>query len=77
MRPLEITLHWRIFPKRLALTFMKRIEQIRPRRLGNIWGFTGGYFGGNVYDVDWISPALLIPSGGYREVMIRLVYETR
>lgn len=40
------------------------------RRLGNIYGFTGGNYAGNVYDLNGICPALITMSGGNRQPMI-------
>lgn len=34
------------------------------KRLGNIYGFNGGNFGGNVFSVDGIAPAVTNPGGG-------------
>lgn len=34
------------------------------KRLFNIYGYTGGNFGGNVYDTDYLSPTIINFSGG-------------
>lgn len=34
------------------------------KQLGNIYGFTGGNYAGNVYDKDGISPTLKTMQGG-------------
>jgi len=34
------------------------------KRLYNIYGYTGGNFGGNVYDKDFLSPTIINFSGG-------------
>ena len=39
-------------------------------RLGNIFGFTGGNYAGNVYDKDHLSPTLNTMQGGYKQPMI-------
>lgn len=40
------------------------------KRLGNLFGCTGGNFAGNVYDKNYIAPALLTALGGQRQPMI-------
>ena len=40
------------------------------RRIGNIFGFTGGNYAGNVYDQNYICPTLNVMQGGYRQPMI-------
>lgn len=42
-------------------------------RLFNIYGFTGGSFAGNVYDVQGIAPTINTMGGGNREPMITVV----
>lgn len=39
-------------------------------RLGNIYGFTGGSYAGNVYGKNGICPALNCQSGGNRQPLI-------
>lgn len=39
-------------------------------RLGNIYGFTGGSFAGNVYSAHGIAPALNAMQGGNRQPLI-------
>lgn len=39
-------------------------------RLGNIFGFSGGNYAGNVYDKDFIAPTLNTMQGGGRQPMI-------
>ena len=34
------------------------------KRLGNIFGYTGGNFSGNVYDENFLSPTLNTMQGG-------------
>jgi DNA (cytosine-5)-methyltransferase 1 len=41
---------------------MKKTEG--SKRLFNIYGYTGGNFGGNVYDTDYLSPTIINFSGG-------------
>ena len=51
--------------------------EIRPRRIGNIYGsqFGTGY-AGNVWDKDLISPTIMTMQGGGREpIIIEMVYE--
>jgi DNA (cytosine-5)-methyltransferase 1 len=43
---------------------------MKPIRLFNIYGFTGGSFAGNVYDVMGAAPALNTMGGGNREPII-------
>jgi len=40
------------------------------KRIGNIFGFTGGNYAGNVYDQNYIAPTLNVMQGGYRQPMI-------
>lgn len=42
----------------------------KEKKLGNINGFSGGNFAGNVYDQDYICPALNSMMGGQRQPMI-------
>lgn len=44
-------------------------------KIGNIFGFTGGSFAGNVYDSCGLCPTINCMGGGMREPMI-LEYET-
>lgn len=34
------------------------------KRIGNLFGCTGGNFAGNVYDQEYLAPALLTAQGG-------------
>lgn len=40
------------------------------RKIGNIFGFTGGNYAGNVYDKDHLSPTLNTMQGGCKQPMI-------
>lgn len=40
------------------------------RKLGNIFGFTGGNYAGNVYDQNYMCPTLNTMQGGYKQPMI-------
>ena len=40
------------------------------RRLGNIFGFGGGNYAGNVYDKNYMCPTLNTMQGGYKQPMI-------
>lgn len=40
------------------------------KRLGNIYGFTGGSFAGNVYDIEGLCPNINTVGGGNRQPMI-------
>lgn len=40
------------------------------KKIGNIFGFTGGNYAGNVYDKDHLSPTLNTMQGGYKQPMI-------
>lgn len=44
--------------------------KIKVEKLGNLYGFTGGSYAGNVYDRHGICPTLNTVSGGNRQVMI-------
>lgn len=43
---------------------------MQEKRLGSIYGFTGGNFAGLVYDKEFLSPALKTAQGGNRQPMI-------
>lgn len=38
----------------------------REKKLGNLWGATGGNYAGNVYDKEYIAPTINTCLGGYR-----------
>lgn len=38
-------------------------------KIGNIYGFTGGSFAGNVYGVDGVAPALNTMGGGRENLL--------
>ena len=40
------------------------------KKIGNIFGFTGGNYAGNVYDKDHLSPTLNTMQGGCKQPMI-------
>lgn len=40
------------------------------RRIGNIFGFTGGNYAGNVYDQNYMCPTLNTMQGGYKQPMV-------
>ena len=42
----------------------------REKRLGNLWGATGGNYAGNVYDKNYIAPTVNTCLGGYRQPII-------
>lgn len=42
-------------------------EEIKEIRLGNLNGFTGGSFAGQVYDLEGLSPSITTMQGGGRE----------
>ena len=44
------------------------------RRIGNIYGFTGGSYAGSVFGTDGMAPTIKPFGGGQREPLI-LVYE--
>ena len=55
---------------------MKEMRQkIKIKRVFNIYGFTGGSYGGNVYDARGLCPSLSTCGGGNREPMIIVAYE--
>ena len=39
-------------------------------KVGNIFGFTGGSFAGNIYDPEGLCPTINCMGGGMREPMI-------
>ena len=47
------------------------------KRIGNIFGATGGNHAGMVYDQEYIAPALSTMQGGYRQPMVIIKYEER
>ena len=42
----------------------------KEQKIGNIFGFTGGNYAGNVYDKDHLSPTLKTMQGGSNQPMI-------
>lgn len=40
------------------------------KRLGNIYGYTGGNYAGNVYDTAYIAPTLTTMQGGDKQPMV-------
>lgn len=52
-------------------------ETNREKKIGNIFGATGGNYAGNVYDKNYIAPAINTCQGGYREPIIIEKYEER
>lgn len=50
-------------------------ETNREKRIGNLFGATGGNYAGNVYDPNYIAPAINTCQGGYREPIIIEEYE--
>ena len=55
------------------------MNDIKEQRLGNLNGFTGGSFAGQVYDINGIGPSVTTCSGGGREphIIIDDLYEGR
>lgn len=49
---------------------MQTDDQNKERKLGNIFGATGGNHAGMVFDQDYLSPALSTMQGGLRQPMI-------
>ena len=49
-------------------------ETNREKKIGNIFGATGGNYAGNVYDENYLAPTINTCGGGNREPMI-IVYE--
>lgn len=47
----------------------------REKKIGNLFGATGGNYAGNVYDKNYLAPAINTCQGGYREPMIIIKYE--
>ena len=47
------------------------------KRIGNIFGATGGNHAGMVYDQEYIAPALSTMQGRYRQPMVIIKYEER
>ena len=52
-------------------------ETNREKKLGNIFGATGGNYAGNVYDKNYICPTINTCGGGNREPMIVIKDEKR
>lgn len=44
-------------------------------RLGNIYGFTGGSYAGNVYSPNGMCPSINTAGGGNREPIVVIKYE--
>lgn len=53
--------------------FMK--ETNREKRIGNLFGATGGNYAGNVYDKEYLAPTINTCGGGYREPIVVEVEE--
>ena len=47
------------------------------KRLGNIYGYTGGNYAGNVYDQNYTAPTLNTMQGGGKQPMVIYVYRVR
>lgn len=56
---------------------VKILVETRERKLGNIHGFTGGNFAGNVYDKNNLCPAISTMSGGGQQPMVIDIEETK
>ncbi|MCM1236882.1 MAG: DNA cytosine methyltransferase [Ruminococcus flavefaciens] len=54
----------------LAVVTAVRSEDVEEKRLGNIYGFDGGNYAGNVYDKDGLSPTIRTYQGGNQQPMI-------
>lgn len=52
------------------------MKRIKLRRIGNLFGATGGSFAGNIYDPRGLCPTINCSGGGWREPMIIEVYES-
>ena len=54
-------------------------ENLKENRLGNLNGFTGGSFAGQVYGIDGLGPSITTMGGGGREphILIEDFYENR
>ena len=53
---------------------LEEVDEVEVKKVGNIYGFEGGSFAGNVYDENGLAPAIRTMEGGNREPMIvRLV----
>ena len=48
----------------------------REKKIGNVFGATGGNHAGNVYDKNYLAPALNTMEGGWRQPLI-VEYERR
>lgn len=44
------------------------------KRLGNLFGCTGGNFAGNVYDKNYICPTILTLQGGQRQKKLNIIH---
>ena len=45
------------------------------KRLGNLYGCTGGNYAGNVYDTSFLAPAIMTAQGGGRQPHIIVAKE--
>lgn len=52
-------------------------DSSKEKRIGNIFGATGGNHAGMVYDQNYLAPALNAMSGGYRQPMIVIKNEKK
>lgn len=46
------------------------IRDSKVLRLGNIYGFDGGSYGGNVYDKSGLAPSILTAQGGNKQPIV-------
>lgn len=46
------------------------VAELEERRLGNIYGFDGGNYAGNIYDKEMLSPTIRTYQGGNQQPMI-------
>ena len=46
------------------------VNRVHERKIGNIFGFTGGNYAGNVYDHNYLAPTLNTMQGGCKQPLI-------
>lgn len=66
-RPTSPTVLWLAITRGSAIRRqmeLLRYEMTTERKLGNLYGYNGGNFAGNIYDKRGLCPALLTMQGG-------------
>lgn len=54
----------------VAVVIEESLEIVKERKIGNLYGFTGDNYAGNVYDQNGLSPCINTMQGGNKQPMI-------